>query len=119
MWRLFSKGMKFGDFLHRRHAILYSQEKIITEKHSVQFCFLGICPSSSQVQMIEDVVTPKPVHGITNFIFVKRGKKEKMVPILNSKRNGTKKKKAMKRSKEGKYGSSSEHKEKMRRGISR
>ncbi|XP_027120196.1 uncharacterized protein [Coffea arabica] len=108
MWRLFSKGMKFGDFLHRRHAILYSQEKIITEKHSVQFCFLGICPSSSQVQMIEDVVTPKPVHGITNF-----------VPILNSKRNGTKKKKAMKRSKEGKYGSSSEHKEKMRRGISR
>ncbi|XP_027079777.1 uncharacterized protein [Coffea arabica] len=108
MWRLFSKGMKFGDFLHRRHAILYSQEKIITEKHCVQFCFLGICPSSSQVQMIEDVVTPKPVHGITNF-----------VPILNSKRNGTKKKKAMKRSKEGKYGSSSEHKEKMRRGITR
>nr|XP_027079778.1 uncharacterized protein LOC113702827 isoform X2 [Coffea arabica] len=86
----------------------YSQEKIITEKHCVQFCFLGICPSSSQVQMIEDVVTPKPVHGITNF-----------VPILNSKRNGTKKKKAMKRSKEGKYGSSSEHKEKMRRGITR
>lgn len=58
--------------------------------------------------MIEDAVTPKPVHGITNF-----------VPILNSKRNGTKKKKAMKRSREGKNGSSSEHKEKMRRRISR
>ncbi|XP_071914408.1 uncharacterized protein [Coffea arabica] len=33
------------------------------------------------VQMIEDAVTLKPVHGITNF-----------VPILNSRRNGTKKK---------------------------
>ncbi|XP_071936663.1 uncharacterized protein [Coffea arabica] len=59
------------------------------------------------VQMIEDAVTLKPVHGITNF-----------VPILNNRRNGTKKK-AMKRSREGKNGSSSEHKEKMRRSTSR